>query len=72
MSGTFTKRPEQIRTPWSAEQVAALAMHQKMSNIHPYTCGNNSDHGAGALTPTTDGWICPDCDYRQVWAWNPL
>lgn len=71
MSDT-SERDEQILAPWSGEQVAALVMHQKTGSRHLYTCGNNSDHGDGALTPTTNGWVCRDCDYRQTWAWNPL
>jgi hypothetical protein len=37
------------------------------NNIHPYTCGNNSDHTP--LYPYFDGekvrLICRDCDYTQ-------
>lgn len=47
------------------EQIAALNAQQhdcEFGCVHPYTCGNNSDH---VLTATRDGWACPECDYRQ-------
>lgn len=51
--------------PWSDETIAALAEHQSNGRIHPYTCGNDSRH---VLKPTRDGWVCPECNYRQNWA----
>lgn len=72
-----------IKPPWTPEQVAALNAHQHAGEFHPYTCGNRNDeahhlyaaeqgHGDhGILLATTDGWMCPVCDYRQCWAWEP-
>lgn len=66
-----TDRAAQITTPWTDDQIAALAVHQRDGRFHPYTCGN--DHaGDRNLVPTRDGWVCPGCDYQQVWAWRPL
>lgn len=57
------------RTPWTDEQVKKLEEYQKEGHFHPYTCGNDSRHRE--LVPTTDGWICQDCDYKQDWALLP-
>lgn len=42
---------------------------------HPFTCGNRGAEGhqwrwddRGTLVPTRNGFVCPDCDYRQGWA----
>lgn len=44
-----------------------LNRHQHRSDVHPYTCGNDSNHGN--LYPVLDDGkvvlLCPDCDYRQ-------
>lgn len=50
--------------PWTDEQVGALARRQR-APLHPYTCERHSDT---ALTPTRDGWLCPECGYTQDWA----
>lgn len=54
------------RAPFTDEQIAALNQFQADGRFHPYTCGNDSTHAN--LVATRDGWICPDCDYRQAWA----
>jgi hypothetical protein len=53
-----------FHTPWSVEQVECLKRRQDDDNFHQYTCGNDSRH---VLVPTTDGWVCPECDYKQDW-----
>lgn len=65
---------------WTDEQVAALVARQEDGTLHPYTCGGErSDYAhtfhagesgeeAGQLYPTTRGWRCPACDYRQFWS----
>jgi hypothetical protein len=63
----------QIKAPWTAEQVAALNRWQNCVYVHPFTCGSAiqaQEHrdGAAVLMATSDGWICPYCDYRQDWA----
>lgn len=55
-----------ITAPWTEEQVEALKKHQANLQIHPYTC----DCGQ-ILTPTTEGWACGKCSYRQNWAHDP-
>lgn len=72
MTSDITERPGRIQAPWTEEQVAALAAYQRDGRFHAYTCGNGSSHGGGALTPTVDGWVCPDCSYRQRWAHTPI
>ena len=66
-----TDSAAQIPPPWTDEQIAALADHQRDGRFHPYTCGN--DHAGDCnLVPTRNGWVCPGCDYRQARAWRPL
>jgi hypothetical protein len=55
-----------IKAPWTDEQVARLKAWQENNMVHSYTCGNDSKHAD--LIPTRDGWVCPDCDYKQDWA----
>lgn len=57
---------EPIRTPFSADQVAAMNRFQTAGSFHPFTCGNDSRHAV--LVATEAGWKCPDCDYTQDWA----
>lgn len=70
-----------LTAPWTPEQVAALNAWQTNDRLHPFTCGNDRMDAAhvayqrenggdfGQLFATTDGWICPVCDYRQDWAY---
>lgn len=55
-----------VTAPWTQEQIDALNERQRDESLHPYTCGNDSMHRLLMATP--DGWVCPDCDYRQRWA----
>jgi hypothetical protein len=57
---------EHLKTPWTEQQVAALNEYQRSGRFHPFTCGHDSTHDALVATP--EGWVCPDCDYRQDWA----
>ncbi len=63
-----------IEAPWTKEQVDGLNAYQEAGRMHPYTCGsgNRTDDkhldGEGKLVATTDGWVCPYCDYKQDWA----
>jgi hypothetical protein len=64
---------DQIRAPWTPEQVAALNRFQAEGGMHPFTCGGEHAPGSPALVAYTDGWRCPQpygeaCDYRQDWA----
>lgn len=59
--------PDKITAPFTIAQVDALNRFQRAGHVHPFTCGN--DHsGDKDLVATKDGWICPNCDYRQDWA----
>lgn len=51
---------------WSEETCKALNRYQNLGIMHPYTCGNDSNHKV--LVAKEDGWHCPDCDYRQTTA----
>jgi hypothetical protein len=61
---------DQIRAPWTPEQVAALNRFQAEGGMHPFTCGNTHATPDLHLVAHEDGWHCwlPDCDYRQDWA----
>ncbi|MFK4801702.1 hypothetical protein ACI3K5_23845 [Streptomyces sp. MPA0124] len=61
---------DQIRVPWTSEQVAVLEQFQTTSGMHPFTCGADQHTLAPRLVPSHSGWYCPDpdCDYRQDWA----
>lgn len=70
----------QIKTPWTDEQVRNLNAYQQSGQFHPFTCGGDrgddahkayaAEHGGdwGQLVATKDGWVCPVCSYRQDWA----
>ena len=66
---------------FSPEEVANLNAFQRNSRMHPFTCGGDRgdaahvayarEHGdpdIGLLVATTEGWVCPVCGYRQMWA----
>lgn len=64
---------DQIRAPWTPEQVAALNRFQREGGMHPFTCGGEHAPGLPVLVARIDGWHCSDpygegCDYRQDWA----
>lgn len=65
----------QIRAPWTPEQVEALNRWQASDFVHPYTCGHCRDadpdfplRDEHRLTATQSGWVCPTCHYTQDWA----
>ena len=57
------------RIPWSPAQVRRLQERQCDPRYHPYTCPMES-HSGTVLRPTRTGWVCPECSYRQDWAWR--
>jgi hypothetical protein len=61
---------EEIRAPWTSEQVAALNRFQQLGRMHPFTCGTPEHlYDSPVLVAAEDGWHCPTgCGYRQVWA----
>jgi hypothetical protein len=59
-----------IHPPWDDRTVAELNAFQTFPHFHPFTCPE-SPHGdlpKPSLVATTDGWVCPGCDYTQGWA----
>lgn len=54
------------------DRLQKILEHQLNQNMHPLTCGNDSNHNV--LIPLiVDGQIhlqCRDCDWAQTW--NPL
>ena len=62
--------------PWSEATIKSLnELQTGIRYGHPYTCenrndGNHKNNGRdlGCLVATADGWVCPDCSYRQNWA----
>jgi hypothetical protein len=64
---------DQIRAPWTPEQVAALNQFQREGGMHPFTCVDQGGpwHARNVpLEATASGWECPSlhCHYRQDWA----
>lgn len=62
---------EQIRAPFTPEQVKALNGYQETGQFHPFTCGSPSHlYHSPVLVAHEDGWHCPEeaCGYRQAWA----
>ena len=59
------EKAHKAQAPWTSAQIECLQVRQSNGAYHPYTCGKDSSHGN--LIPTTDGWICPDCNYTQNW-----
>lgn len=73
---------DDIRAPFTPEQVERLNRRQFDSPCHVYTCGGDRTDerhldGEGVLMATTEGWKCPYCAYRQAtapasWVGDPL
>ena len=69
---------EQVKAPWTPEQVAALNLFQQDPWLHPFTCGSGNrtdEHHTdmeGRLIATENGWLCPFCAYTQDWAWDVM
>jgi hypothetical protein len=57
-----------IFAPFTADQVDALNVFQRLGYIHPFTCPGHEGGGDRDLIATRGGWICCHCDYRQDWA----
>lgn len=55
----------QIQAPFTADQVKSLNGYQRSKVMHPFTCAMHSDLN---LIAREDGWVCPQCTYRQNWA----
>jgi hypothetical protein len=66
------RREEDVRAPFTPQQVEALTRFQTGGWWHPFTCGRRNDHrhDEGVLVATVEGWVCPaqECHYVQDWA----
>lgn len=67
---------EQVRAPFTPEQVTSLNDYQRSGVFHPFTCGPCRDSDPNLplldehlLVATEVGWVCPTCDHTQDWAW---
>ena len=54
-----------ITAPFSRDQVKSLNEFQQSDLFHGFTCPN---HSTNKLIATPEGWICPQIDYKQLWA----
>jgi len=74
---------EEIKAPFTDEQVKSLNEFQKKGRFHPFTCcspsnikeckrrnneGDTWEEKEGMLIATKDGWVCPCGKYKQDWA----
>lgn len=67
---SMSREFEQVKAPWSTEQVANLNEFQSLALMHPFTCGQcRAD-----LRATEDGWVCDHCGggVVQDWAWDHM
>lgn len=57
---------EQVRAPFTDDQVESLNNFQAARLMHPFTCGVCRE----PLFATVAGWVCPtfQCPYTQAWA----
>lgn len=65
---------KQIFAPFTDEQVKGLNEYQHSGAFHEFNCGNEN-HPKGEdkiLIATNEGWICPNCGYKQKWAWEAM
>jgi hypothetical protein len=51
-----------LKAPWTEDQVEWLENWQENDNYHPYTCVCGY-----SLQPSSKGWYCEYCDYKQNW-----
>jgi hypothetical protein len=77
--GLKNKIMEQIKAPFTPEQVKNLNVYQQLGHMHPFTGTGMADtegHKSRSNCPdqecllkaTTDGWVCPCGQYKQNWA----
>lgn len=66
---------EKSFAPWNNDQIANLNAYQLNKHFHACTCPNREDGKhpeiqgeKGRLLATSYGWVCPNCQYTQVWA----
>lgn len=61
----------QVKAPWTADQVASLNAFQADGRMHDFTC-NRSYCDSRTLIATASGWYCSGiaCSYQQDWAYD--
>lgn len=61
---------DEVKAPFTADQVASLNGFQIHSMMHPFTCGEDicRRKNQSVLYALEDGWHCWYCDYTQDWA----
>lgn len=70
----------QVRAPWTDDQVASLNGYQSSGMFHPFT-GRERPDGRRSLVAKTSGWEEPDepgvvvqdwaWDFMTGWGWSP-
>lgn len=65
---------KQIFAPFTDEQVEGLNKYQHSGAFHEFNCGgkNHPKDSDKILIATNEGWICPNCNYTQKWAWEGM
>lgn len=64
---------EQVKAPWTAEQVRNLEEFQNSPLVHPFTHSEAplNEDGQHALIPTEKGWVTrKGGPVVQDWAWD--
>ncbi len=66
---------DQIKAPFTVEQVKHLNAFQACGFFHPFTCKGQpfmncerKNGEGGVLIATRQGWFCPCTKYSQDWA----
>jgi len=70
------------KAPWSDEDVVRLNVWQDTQGMR-FTCGSEEAHRhktgkwpdwhcRNLLIATNAGWVCPECDYTQNWAYEGM
>ena len=59
--------PEELRSPYTDDQVASINSFQDVGRFHPFTCGTAAC--GTRLLAVNAGLLCPKCNYTQQWVW---
>lgn len=71
----------EIKKPFTEEQVEKLTQFQNSGKFHPFTCDRQADECEvnikprdyskdGVLIATENGWVCPCGKYKQDWCYS--
>jgi len=55
-----------VDAPFQPDQIDAINAYQQSRRFHPFTCQTGD---RGVLAATTQGLVCPYCDYTQTWVY---